>query len=192
MGKRELGQLGIMDLIVYILIAELAALSIGDTSIPILYSIVPICFVVIFQVLAAYISLKNSTFRYLIEGKPSVIINKGKLNFREMVKQRYNLDDLMLQLREHSIKNIEEVEFAILENNGKLSTFIYPKVKGKSTIPLPLILDGEIQMEALEMLDKNKQWLDNILNERGIDIENVFYAFYKGDKTFIIKKDDNQ
>ena len=97
MGKREVGQLGVIDLIVSILIAELVAISIDNVDDPVFLAIIPISLLVIFQLLMAVISLKNGKIRNFFDGKPSVIINKGKLNFKEMVKQRYNLDDLLTQ-----------------------------------------------------------------------------------------------
>ena len=123
MGKREVGELSIMDLIVSILIAELAAIAIDKYKTNLLITIIPIIALVIVQIVVAKISLKSPEIREKIEGIPSVIINRGKLNFKEMLKQRYNLDDLLTQLREKSIKSIEEVDYAILETSGKLSVF---------------------------------------------------------------------
>ena len=81
-------------------------------------------FLVLLQIILAKISLKNNKIRNLFDGKPSIIINRGKVNFKEMVKQRYNLDDLLTQLREKQIRSIEEVDYAILETSGRLSVFI--------------------------------------------------------------------
>ena len=87
--------------------------------------------------------MKSNTIRYLIDGKPSVIISKGKINFKEMKKLRYNLDDLLMQLRVNSIKSIEEVDYAVLESNGKLSIFKRQDDPNRE-YPLPLIIDGKI------------------------------------------------
>ena len=106
MGKREVGELSIMDLIVSILIAELAAIAIDKHEESLLITIIPICVLVIIQIIVAKISLKSTNIREKIEGVPSIIINRGKINFKEMLKQRYNLDDLLTQLREKSIKSI--------------------------------------------------------------------------------------
>ena len=190
MGKREVGQLGVMDLIVSILIAELAALSIENNDKSIFYTVIPILFLVFVQVMIAYLSLKIPKLREIFDGNPSLIINKGKLNFKEMIKQRYNLDDLLIQLREKGIKSIEEVEYAVLESNGRLSTFKYPKDKKKSEFPLPLILDGQVQDITLKLLNKDRNWLDMILSKKKIELEDVFYAFHKEDQTFIIKKSE--
>ncbi len=187
MGKREIGELSIMDLIVSILIAELAAMSIDKYKDSIFITIIPIIALVIVQIVVAKISLKNAKTREVIEGEPSVIINRGKVNFEEMLKQRYNLDDLLTQLREKSIKSIEEVDYAILETSGKLSVF----TKGHDkSYPLPLILDGKLDDEALIQIGKDRKWLDKNLEENNTVIENVFYAFYKNNNLFLIK-DEN-
>lgn len=183
MGKKEVGQLGIIDLIVSVLIAEIAAMSIEDNTKSIFISIVPITILVIIQISLSYISLKNAKIRKLIDGNPRVIINKGKINFSEMSKIRYSLDDLLSQLREQGIKSIEEVKYAILENNGKLSVF------EKSNIyPLPLIIDGVIDYETLNNINKNQEWLDKLIRKKQIKLENIFYAFYTREKTYIILK----
>ena len=123
MGKREIGELSVIDLIVSLFIAELVAISIENYNESLFVSIVPIITIVLLQLLSSKISLKNKKARDILDGNPSVIINRGKVNFKEMLKQRYNIDDLLVQLRNQSIKSIEEVDYAILENNGKLSVF---------------------------------------------------------------------
>ena len=138
MGKKEVGQLGIVDLIVSILIAELAAISIENADDSIFVSIVPIIVLVIIQVLFNYVSLKSDKFRKLIDGNPTVIIKEGKIKFKEMTKIRYSLDDLITQLREQGIKSIEEVDYAILENDGKLSVF-QKQDDNNNVFPIPSI-----------------------------------------------------
>ena len=186
MGKREVGELSIMDLIVSILIAELAAISIDKYKSNLLMTIIPICVLVLVQIVIAKISLKSPNVREKIEGVPSVIVNRGKINFKEMLKQRYNLDDLLTQLREKGIRSIDEVDYAILETSGKLSVF----EKGNNkNYPLPVILDGEIDYETLAQIKKDEQWLDKVLKERNLVLDNVFYAFYKDKNLFIIEKE---
>lgn len=185
MGKKEIGQLSIIDLIVSILIAELAAISIEQSDSSILVSIIPITVLVVVEILFSYIGLKSPEIKKLIEGTPIVIIKDGKLNFEQMRKLRYSLDDLISQLREQSIKSIEEVNYAVLENNGKLSVF--PK---ETEYPLPIIIDGKIDEDVLKDMNKDEKWIKNILNKNKIELENVFYAFYTKNKTYIIRKDE--
>ena len=188
MGKREVGQLGIIDLIVSILIAELAVMTIEELSNDLFYSIVPILTLTLLQTVLAYFSLKKPKFRMIIDGNPSLIIKKGKVNFKEMTRQKYNLDDLLVQLREKGYKSLEEIEYAILENNGTLSVFPYEK--DNSYLPLPLILDSKIQNDTLKSLHKDVSWVENMLSRKNINLNDVFYAFYKDKNIFIIKNDD--
>ena len=186
MGKKEVGKLGIIDLIVSVLIAELAAMSIESDETSILVSLIPIAVLVVIQISLSYISLKSVKVRKLIDGSPKIIISKGKVDFKEMSKVRYSLDDLISQLREQSIKSIEEVKYAILENNGKLSVFTDDNI-----YPMPIIVDGVIDNYTINNMNKDTSWVYNLLKKNNIELENVFYAFYTKNKTFIIKKDDN-
>lgn len=190
MGKREIGQLGVIDLIVSILIAELVAISIENIDEPLVLTVAPITILVVVEILFAFISVKSRKFRNLLDGKPSIIINKGVMNYKEMIKQRYSLDDLLLSLRQNNIKSIEDVEYAFLETNGKLSIFKYNIFKTNSTYPLALIIDGVIQDKTLKEIKHSKFWLTNYLRKQDIDLSNVFYAFYKNKKIYIIKNCD--
>jgi len=185
MGKKEVGQLSIVDLIVSILIAELIALSIQEDSKSIFISVVPILVLVGVQMLISYITLKNDKLRYVTDGKPTIIIKNGKLNFTEMSKLRYSLDDLLTQLRLQGVKSIDKVKYAILENNGNLSVF-----NDNSDYPLPLILDGVIDFNTLKEIKKDYNWLINNLKKRNLEIDEVFYAFYTNNKTFIITRNE--
>lgn len=185
MGKKEVGELSIIDLIVTILIAELAAICIEDYKSSILVSVIPIISLVVLQILLSYISLKNMRIRNLIDGRPSVIIKAGKVCFNQMTKLRYSLDDLISQLREKGIKSIEEVDYAILENSGTLSVFQKTK-----DYPLPIILDGVIDHEVLKEIKKDTVWIYKLLEKRNLKLEDIFYAFYTKEKTYIIKKSD--
>ena len=188
MGKREVGQLGVIDLIVSILIAELVAISIENTEDSMILTIVPIVSLVILEVVFGYIAVKSRKFRTLFDGKPSLIICNGKINYHEMIKQRYTLDDLLISLRQKEISDIDMVEYAFLEPNGKLSIFKYKPFKIKTSLPLALILDGVVQDKTLKLLRKNRSWLENELNKKGLIPTDIFYAFYKGKKIYIIKK----
>ena len=190
MGKREVGQLGIIDLIVSILISELAIISIENYDNNILYSVVPIMTLLLLQVSLAFLTLKLPKLRILLDGNPSIIIRDGKVNYKEMVRQKYNLDDLMIQLREKGYRSIEEIEYAILENNGTLSIFSYPKIRKKTPLPLPVILDGVIQSSTLKILNKDEAWVYKVLEKKRLSLDEVFYAFYKDNNIFIIRDDE--
>lgn len=190
MGKREVGQLGIVDLIVSILIAELVAISVEDINKSILSSVIPIICVVILQIFLSYTSLKSGTIRNILDGSPTFIIKNGQVNYKEMVKQKYNLDDLLTQLREKGYRSIEEIEYAILENNGKLSVFGYNNKKNTTPLPMPIILDGKVQQDVVNKLHKENNFISKILNEKKLKLEDIFYAFYKDNNVFIIEYKD--
>lgn len=188
MGKREVGQLGIVDLIVSILIAELVAISIENVDKSIMLTIAPISLLVVIEVALAYLSTKSRWFRQIFTSKPSVIINHGVINYKEMIKQRYSLDDLLVSLRQASIKSIEDVEYAFLESNGKLSIFKYNLFKTDSAYPAPIVVDGVIQENTLKNIRKNKIWIKLYLRNQNIKLEDIFYAFYKNGKIYTILK----
>ena len=180
MGKREVGQLGIIDLIVSILIAELVVISIENYKDSVWYSLVPIITLTALQVILALITMYVPKIRNFLDGNPSVIIKNGILNYKEMVKQKYNL--------EKGYRSIEEIEYAILENNGSLSVF--PNSKNRTPFPFPIIVDGEIQEDTVKNLHKNKNWIISMLKKKEIELSDVFYAFYKDKSIFIIKNSD--
>lgn len=186
MGKREIGELSIIDLIVSLFIAELVAISIENYNESVFITIIPIIIVVSLQLLTSKISLKNKKIRDVLDGKPSVIVNRGKINFQEMLKQRYNIDDLFVQLRNQSIKSIEEIDYAILETNGKLSVF---QKDSNNKYPLPVIINGIIDEDTIIQIKKTRSWINNELEKQNIKLEDVFYSFFQNNSLYIIEKD---
>ncbi|NOU91060.1 DUF421 domain-containing protein [Paenibacillus sp. LMG 31460] len=189
MGKREIGKLSLFDLVISIMIAEIAVFVLEDSNKPLMDGLVPMATLVLIQIIIAFITLKSRTVRILFDGKPSVLIHKGMIDREEMKKHRYNLDDLMLQLRQNKIMNVADVEFAVLEPSGKLSVVerevketadVNDGVKGTiryEGLPLPLIMDGKVQDENLEKIGKTRFWLKNQLQVKGArDFKEVFYC----------------
>lgn len=187
MGKREVGELDIIDFVLSMLLSQIIAISIENYKEPFLYAFVPIALLVLLQIVLSFVTLKSFKFRKIFNGKESIIINKGILNIKEMIKQRYSLNDLLLQLRDSNIRTIEEVDYAVLENNGKLSVFKKDD-KDKDIFPLPLIIDGHIEETNLECINRDKNWLLNSLIQKRVGLDEVFYAFYKGNNVYFIKK----
>lgn len=189
MGKREVGELGVFDFIISMLISQLIAICIENYKDPIWFVIVPTLILVLFQIVFSFLSLKSNKFRDILDGKESVIISNGKLNFNEMKKQKYNLNDLLLQLRDKGIRTIEEVDYAILETNGKLSVF-QKQDDNNNIFPLPLVLDGVIEENNLKFINKTRKWLNNELSKKKINLDNIFYAFYKDDDIYVIENEN--
>jgi uncharacterized membrane protein YcaP (DUF421 family) len=190
MGKREIGELSILDLVVFIMIAEMAVIAIENTHDPLTHTILPMALLMVVQITTALISLKSKRFRDLVDGKPTIIINRGKIDEQAMRKQRYNFDDLMSQLREKDVRSIADVEFAILEASGKLSVIENMKEthnpeKG-GDITIPLILDGEIDEENLRRIGKTNLWLRQELRKKGYkDIKKISFCSFENGKFFI-------
>jgi uncharacterized membrane protein YcaP (DUF421 family) len=168
MGKREVGELSVLDLVVSIMIGDIAVLSFEDLEKPFIRQTIPMFVLAILQITLAFASLKSVKLRNLMDGKPQIIINQGKIDEKAMRRQRYNFDDLLTQLREQGIIDINEVQFAILETSGKLSVIKKSDEGGsESQVPFPLIVDGEIQEKNLDKIGKNHFWLLNQLKEHG-------------------------
>ena len=169
MGKREVGELSVLDLVVSIMIGDIAVLALEGKDKPFLETIFPMLVLALVQIALAYFSLKSVRFRFLMDGRPQIIINQGKIDEKVMRRQRYNFNDLLTQLREQGISDLNEVQFAILESSGKLSVIKNSqgkKSKGLET-PYPLIIDGQIQENNLAYIGKDKYWLLQQLKRHG-------------------------
>ena len=187
MGKREIGELSIMDFIVSIFIAELVAISIENYKESMLISLIPVLALSLLQIGLSYLSMKNKKMRDIIDGNPSVIIEKGKVNFKEMKHQRYNIEDLLMQLRSNSVKSINDIDYAVLETNGKLSVFKKNEDSNRD-YPLPVVLNGIIDKKVLNQINKNEDWLKNELIKQKINLEDIFYGFYQNNNLYLIEK----
>jgi uncharacterized membrane protein YcaP (DUF421 family) len=188
MGKREVGQLSLFDLVVAIMIAELAAIPLSDNEMSLLHGIVPISTLVLLEIILSYMTLKSLTARKIIEGTPSIIVEKGRLLEEEMRRLRYNIDDMISQMREQGVYNLEDVEYAILETDGKLSLIlksekrpVIPEDLGLQPayegLPLPLISDGKLLKENMALAEKSREWLEeNLRTRHNCSIGDVLYA----------------
>ena len=188
MGKQQIGQLQPFELVIAIMISELAAVPMENTGIPLINGITPILTLIVAQVILSYISLKSERARALICGRPSVLIKNGKILETEFKRLRYNLSDLMEQLRGKNIPDIADVEFAVLETNGNLSVIpksqkrpLTPEDLNISTkyegLPHPLIMDGHILHKNLQGVGLDISWLYGQLRRYGIEKpEDVLFA----------------
>ena len=193
MGKREIGELSVLDLVVFIMLGELAVVAIENADKSLWHQLVPMLFLMCIQIMLSVISLKFQRFRHLIEGEPAIIINAGKIDEKKMRNQRYNIDDLMMQLREQGVGDIRDVEYAILEPSGKLSVF--QKQKGGQDdalqFTLPLIIDGEIQSSHLQMIEHTDEWLVEKLKNLGYnDIAQILYCSFQNGQFFVDLKEN--
>ena len=192
MGKREIGEISAFDIVVFFIISELFSLSLNEPEHSILRSIIPVSIIVLLQLVTALISLYVPKFRSLMEGKKSYLIYKGVIQQNEMKRQRYTIEDMMAQLRMKEIQTPQDVEYAILENNGELT--ILKKDNCIMLSPDPLIMDGKINKTALARITKDEVWLVEELKKLGfIDISKLFLVLYLKNGLYVVpfKKGDN-
>jgi uncharacterized membrane protein YcaP (DUF421 family) len=179
MGKRQIGQLQPYELVVIIMISELAAIPMQNTGVPIVNGIIPIFVLVAAEITLSYISLKSERARGVICGKPSVLIEKSKIVEEELKRLRYNINDLLEQLRLKNVADITDVEFAILETSGQLSVILKSDKRAVQpqdlnispsyeNLPVTLIIDGQIIQQNLAKLNRDTDWLQKELANSGI------------------------
>ncbi|MDL2258048.1 DUF421 domain-containing protein [Eubacteriales bacterium OttesenSCG-928-K08] len=198
MGKRQISQLQPFDLIFTLLVADLASNPIGDTSVPLMYGIIPILALFLMQQLIAYLSLKSGRARRVLSGKPQIVIARGVLQEDVMRNARYTINDLMEQLRGKDIFDISEVSYAIIETDGDLSVLLNgdmqaPRLKDfklkahDDELGELVVLDGKLHAEALASFGKTEQWLCAELKEMGFsDAKQLFLASLSpGGKLFV-------
>ena len=188
MGKRQIGQLQPFELVIAIMLADLASAPVDDVGVPLLKGVVPIFALAFAQITISFLSLKSERFRTLVGGSPSILIENGVLQQKKLEQLRINLNDLLEQLRSQNIANIDDVEFAILETNGNLSVF--PKSDKKTpaledlniqskpeSIPVTLIMDGQIMYKNLKKTGRDLNWLLGRIKDLGLDRKSVFFAY---------------
>lgn len=186
MGKREIGELSLFDVAVIFIISEILSISISNPSKSILFSIIPIIVIVLLEIIISKICFKFEKIRNLIYGKPEIIIINGKLNMELMSKERYNINDLINQLHEQKIATPNEVKFAILENNGKITVFDY---NSNIKWPEPIIKDGKIMTNVIKILNIDIDKLYNELRKRGYrSIKNILLCYVLEDDLYIQEK----
>lgn len=196
MGKRQIGQLQPFELAIAIMISELAAVPMQDTRIPLVNGIIPILTLLIAQVFLSLLTLKSIKARTIIDGKPSIVIENGKIKEEVLRNEMFTLNDLLEQLRIKNIPNIADVEFAILETNGEIS--VIPKSQARPVtpkdlklqtnyegIPIDIIIDGNINYRNLEKARLDEQWLKTELGKLNIhDPKKVLFASLDSEGNF--------
>ena len=187
MGKRQLGELQPSELVVTILISNLATLPIEETSVPLLGGVGPILLLVCFEVVVSWISLKSRRARRVISGQPVTVIQDGKIMEDRLRDLRFSLDDLMEELRQNGIFDLRDVEYAVVETNGKLSVHqrygarpITPDMLGlptpKDDCPPPVVVisDGELLEQSLTACGLQRGWVEKQLQQYGLAAGEVF------------------
>ena len=201
MGKRQIGQMQLSELVTVTMLSELASYSILDTNIPILYSVIPVFILICIEVFISFLSVKSRFISTLFDGKPSYIIYKGEMNEKELLSSRLTLTEVISEIRAAGYNSVSEIYYMILEPSGKVS--IIPKISKQPLTPSDmnvqtrecgidhaLIIDGELVPGSLSLVNKDLSWLLSQLKKSGISsVSDTFYfAINDCGNTFIIKK----
>lgn len=195
MGKGEIAEMNCFDLVITLLLAEVAAIPMEDNNIPMIYGVSAVFGLTFLQTTMSYFSQKNNRFRYTVSGSPTILINNGHIEYDNLKKERITIDELLQQLRVNGYFNISDVQFAVLESDGGLSILPFSKyedipTKNYKHLPTSLIIDGNLIKQNLDSVNKNTEWLNNILKSHNIkNIDDVLLLVLDGyDKVFIQKK----
>lgn len=200
MGKRQIGELQPSELVVAIMISDLATTPMSDVSIPLFYGIVPIFTLVICEILLSFVSLKSEKIRIFLSGKPQIIIRNGILQREEMLSARVNIDDLMEELRKAGFFSISDVDTVVLETGGTISVIPTSEAAPPSNKDLKInahqqkvsyiyIADGKIRKSELRRSGKNESWLKKIMDENNISkIDDVFILTEDGEGNVFVQE----
>ncbi len=202
MGKRQLGELEVSELVSTILLSDIASLPICDQDIPLVYAVIPIITITFFEVGMSFILTKVPCLKKLISASPAVLIDKGVINKRELSKNRISIDELLSEIRQKDIANITDVEYAIIEQNGKITVipkaaFSPPKASDLGLSPTEqglchiLVADGHVDKFGLNRTGRNEAWLSDFLHKRKTPLGEVFLlTIDDSEKITMIKRSD--
>ena len=191
MGKRQIGQMEPSEFVVSMMVANLATIPMEDDGIALFAGFVPIATILGAELVLSHLNLKNTRLRRLLCGKPVILIENGTIMQQNLRKARISLDELTGHLREKDVLDIQSVQYAILETNGNLSVFPYPKEKPASArdagikvrqqfLPVTIVSDGELMEHNLKLAKKDRVWLRKILEENHADLESTWLLTVDG------------
>ena len=203
MGKREIGQLQPFELVISIMIADLASIPMSDLGIPIFNGIVPILGLLAMHMIISFLNLKSIKFRSITCGKPRILIYRGRIDEKALVKERFTLNELQERLRNSNIFNLGDVEYAILETNGNISVIQKPEKRtvipedlginpDYEGIPYELVLDGKVMYDNLNKLGKDYKWLSKQLDKFKVTPEKCLIATIDGKGNFFCQAKENK
>lgn len=180
MGKREINQLSSVDIVINILIANIAASGIVEEKFW-MDAFGGVVVIVLLQVIMAKIQIGHPKIRDMVDGEPSMIIKNGRIDYGELRKLRIDLDDFMMMLRGETLVSPEDIQYGIVERNGKLTVF--ERKMPTKVFPLPLVVSGKVKPEALKSFGQTQEWLDHELNRQEMPklskIELLLYEDHK-------------
>lgn len=174
-GKRQIGELQISELVTALLLSELATIPIGYEDIPLTFAVIPILTVISLEIISAFVITKSRKLQKIFDGTPSIVIKKGVLDLNELSKIRLGVEDLISEARQKGISDISSLEYAIFEDNGKLSVFEKAK-KGETEtgIAHTVIVDGEINKFGMKCIEMSEKELCERLKSKSVEKKSVF------------------
>ena len=188
MGKRQIGELEVNELVSTLLISEIGALPISDTNIPLLPSLIPILFIAASEVIISIVKNKSNAVKRIVEGEPVYIIYKGRLRQRALRENRISINEVLTEMRTQGIADLGDVRYAILEQNGKVS---FLKESDSPNISKTLVVDTKPDLENIRQEGLDLNWLNERLKERGVKLSEVFLLTVNEDgKIALIKKEE--
>lgn len=190
-GKRQIGELQLSELVTALLLSEIATAPIIDTEKSFLVAVIPICTVIILEIIITFLTTKSSIMKKIFDGSPSIVIEKGKLDQRELGRLRMSVEELIGECRQAGICDMADVEYAVLEENGKFSFFQKTENGEKERgIAHTLIVDGHISENGLRFSGMSEEQLLNELKERKLVLCNVFLYTVNdaGERNILIKE----
>ena len=185
MGKRQLGELEISELVSTLLLSDIAALPITNPEIPLSYALVPILAITAFEIVTSLLLTKRPKLKGLLSTRPSMIIRKGVIDHTELLKNRISIDELLSELRQKDVTNVNEVDYAIIEQNGKMTVikkadYEQPTRKelsvkiADSGLCHIIVSDGTVNEHGLRLVKKSRRWLDETLEKRKVALRDVY------------------
>ncbi len=188
-GKRQIGELQLSELVTTLLISEIASAPVTNPDVPILYGVLPGILMISLEILLSYLVTKVSFLKRLLDGSPSFLIRNGKPDQKELLRQRISLDELLSNLRQQNVGSVRNVNYAVLEQNGRLSVFPF-QVETEPLFDHAVIVDGEVRDDVLRTLGYGPSWLASRLKERGLKPDEVFlYTVDDLRHEYVIKKE---
>lgn len=168
MGKRQIGEMQPFELVITLLIAELACIPMADISVPLVYGIAAILAVFILHQLLSVIEQSGQFAKRIISGKPSLVLNKNGVDFTELRRNNMDVEDLIESMRSAGYYSLDDLDYAIFESNGKLSAKEKPDYdKKKTSLPVLIVGEGKVVRKNLSLIGKDEEWLKKVLKSNG-------------------------
>ena len=203
MGKREIGQMQPFELVIAIMIADLASTPMSEIGIPILYGVIPILSLLLMHIIISIINLKSIKMREIICGKPRILIYRGKIDETAMIQENFTINELQERLRVNNVNNLGDVEFAILETSGQISVVLKPEKRALKPedfdikaeyegIAYDLVIDGKIMGDNLNKINKDYNWLKTEVGKFKMKPEEALVVVLNGDGTIFCQKKEGK